>query len=282
MSIDLKDAVVLITGASRGIGVEMAVALAAEGAKLALAARSADKLDAVREQLVASGATAIAIPTDVSDDEALQRLVDQTETELGPIDVLINNAGVESVDYLEQVSADEVRKVLDINVVAVIRLTQMVLPGMKKRNRGHIVNIASFAGLVPTPFGEVYSASKHAVVGFSKSLRVAMKLDDLDIGVSMICPGYISKTGMYWDMKLKDGVSAPRSMGTTPPRVVTQAVLSCIRYNQGDVILNPGLPRTMVLLTLAFPRVATWVGLKLGMWDFQHQAARKRSHENSV
>ncbi len=272
----VKGSVIVLTGASGGLGEFMARRLASAGAKLVLAARSVAKLDALGEELRAAGGDVLTVPTDVTREEDLVRLVQRTETEMGPVDVLINNAGVHIFDYIEDIPREAVQGMMDLNVVALIRLTQLVLPGMKERLRGQIVNIGSMSGVNPAPFGEVYSASKHAVFGFSRSLRVALELDNLPIGVTCICPGYISEVGMYAQSAAESGGSAGAFLGTSTPDAVVRAVIRSIRRNPGDIHVNPGTPRLNATLGMLFPRFLVGVARRLGAFAFIHNAARKQ------
>ncbi len=160
--------VVLVTGASRGLGVDVAQAFAAEGARLALCARSEKELTEVGDRLRGAGAEAAAIPADVGDLEALRALVPEVERQVGPVDVLVNNAGIEKPWDFEALDLQDITNVVTVNLLGAMWLTRLVLPGMIERRRGHVVNMASVAGLVPVPHNTAYSATKHALVGFSR------------------------------------------------------------------------------------------------------------------
>ncbi len=197
----------IVTGASRGIGVYIARALAEEGANLSLAARSADELEQVRAEMEALGVEVIATICDVAVREDRARLIERTEAELGPIDILINNAGIERVRRFETAPDSDFTDTLAINLEAPILLTRAVVPGMLARKRGHVVNIASGAGKVGVAYGTSYCASKHGLVGFTHALRA--EYEKSPVGFSVVCPGFVTDAGMYdrWEQR---GVHAPQ------------------------------------------------------------------------
>lgn len=223
----LTDRVVLITGASRGLGVDMAHEFARRGSRLALAARSEDELEKVRLDVEAAGAEAVAVPTDVSDAASLENLVARVEDSLGPIDVLVNNAGIERVCDFEEMPLADIERLIGVNVVGLALLTRLVVPSMIRRGEGHIVNIASMAGLMPVPHNAVYSCSKHAVVGLSRSLR--LELAEHGIGVSVVCPGFV-EGGMF----LEWGRKPPSAAGWVTPKQVAQATVRAVLDNRAE------------------------------------------------
>jgi short-subunit dehydrogenase len=258
---DLRGTTAIVTGASRGIGVHIARALAAQGANLSLAARSEAELEAVRTEIIALGVDAIATRCDVSNDADRARLLDHTRTELGPIDILVNNAGVETVAHFETADENDLVHTLDVNLVAAMLLTRAVLPEMLERKRGHIVNVASGAGKSGVPFGVAYSVSKHGMVGLTHSLRCEFHRGP--VGFSVVCPGFVSDTGMYerWE---QNGVKAPRIAGRSSPEKVAAVVISCIHKNRAEVLVNrPPLRPLVVLSNIApslTPSVMKWFG----------------------
>src|SRR5687768_13948800 len=167
---ELRNSVGILTGASRGIGAELADGLARKGVNLALAARSKDDLEEVAERIRRYGVEVITVPTDISSRSEREALVTRTRDELGPIDLLVNNAGLEIAGYSHQLDPDDIDKVVEVNLTSLIQLSRMVLPEMMANKHGHICNIASVAGKVARPYAVVYAATKHGVVGFSWSL----------------------------------------------------------------------------------------------------------------
>jgi short-subunit dehydrogenase len=246
----------IVTGASRGIGVYIARALAEEGANLSLGARSAVELEQVRAEMEALGVTAIATVCDVADREDRARLIERTEAELGPIDILVNNAGIERVRRFETATDSDFTDTLAINLEAPILLTRAVVPGMLARERGHVVNIASGAGKVGVAYGTSYCASKHGLVGFTHALRA--EYERSPVGFSVVCPGFVTDTGMYdrWERR---GVHAPRIAGSSKPEKVASVTIDCIRKNRSEVIVNTPPVRPLVVLANMFPAITPFL-----------------------
>ncbi len=246
----MRGTTAVLTGASRGIGVHIARALTEQGVNLSLAARSQAELEAVRDEMSALGVKAIATTCDVTNAADRAALLARTETELGPIDILINNAGIETASHFETADEAEIVRTIDVNLIAAMLLTRSVLPGMLERGRGHIVNIASGAGKVGVPYAVAYATSKHGLVGFTNSLRSEYYKGS--VGFSVVCPGFVSDTGMYasWEGK---GVKAPKIVGRSSPAKVAAVVVSCIRKNRCEVIVNTPPVRPIVVLANIAP-----------------------------
>jgi short-subunit dehydrogenase len=187
----LKGKNIIITGASGGIGAEMARLCARRGANLVLLARSADKLEALKAELEDGyRVRVIAKSLDVSDTEAVQRVFPEVLAEIGHCDILVNNAGFGVFRHAHEANFEEIKSMFDVNVVGLMACTSMVLPGMREKRSGHIINIASQAGKIATPKSSVYSATKHAVLGYTNSLR--MEVSDFGIFVTSVNPGPIA------------------------------------------------------------------------------------------
>lgn len=172
---NIKGKVAIVTGASSGLGESTARHLAARGARVVLAARRTDRLEKVVAEIREAGGEAIAVATDVARRADLDKLAAATVEAFGRIDVLVNNAGVMPLSPMEKLKVDEWDRTIDVNIKGVLYGIAAVLPRMQAQGSGHIVNIASIAGLkVFTPIGTVYSATKHAVRAISEGLRVEM------------------------------------------------------------------------------------------------------------
>ena len=226
----------LVTGASSGIGEATATLLAAKGFTVYAAARRIDRM----RHLEQSGV--IPISLDVTDDESTQRAVETIIDAKGSIDVLVNNAGYGSYGAIEDVSMDEARRQFDVNMFGLARITQLVLPVMRARGTGRIINISSMGGKVYTPFGGWYHATKHALEGWSDCLR--LEVEPLGIAVSIVEPGGIktewgsiaadnleltSATGSYANAALETAESMRnlyRGKRLSSPDVVAKAVLA--------------------------------------------------------
>lgn len=185
----MKGRRIILTGASEGIGRALALALAARGAKLALAARDRDRLESLAQECRALGAEARALPTDVTNVPDCEWLVDETVKAFGGIDVLVHNAGItmwSRFDELRDLSIFE--RLLEVNYLAPVRLTALALPHLKT-SRGLLVAVASLAGLTGVPERSGYAASKHAMIGFFDSLRIELAGSGVDVGV--IAPDFV-------------------------------------------------------------------------------------------
>ena len=214
------DDVVVVTGASRGIGAEVVRRFAAQGAKVGMIARDADALAAVRQTLAGSSH---AVSADVGDADALAAALDEIEQSLGPVTVLVNNAGHGAWDAVIETDADVFRKTIDVNYLGAVRATQLVLPGMLRRGRGHIINISSIAGRIGAPFEAAYSASKFAMVGFTEAL--AAEVANTGVDVSMIHPGPVA-TEFAARRRRSPPRGAPRPV---PAAKVADAVMATVR-----------------------------------------------------
>jgi short-subunit dehydrogenase len=185
----MNDKVVIITGASSGIGAATAVRLARENMRLTLAARRLERLEQVAAQVRALGAQALVVQADVCQTQDQEQIVQTTLERWGRIDVLLNNAGVGNEPPFCEAAMGDARQRIHTNLVAVIELAQAVLPVMLRQKSGHIINVASIAGLIATPGNAVYCAGKFGVVGFSDALR--RDLLGTGVNVSAFCPGFI-------------------------------------------------------------------------------------------
>jgi NAD(P)-dependent dehydrogenase (short-subunit alcohol dehydrogenase family) len=186
----LAGRVALVTGASRGIGRAIAVALAAAGAAVACAARSRDQVDAAAAEITAAGGRARAIRLDVTRSEQIAAGVEEIERALGPVDVLVNNAGITMDKKTTEVTDEEWDAVLATNLTAMFRCARAVAPGMMRLGRGKIINIGSMYGIIGVPRYAAYCASKAAVDGLTRSL--AAEWARHGIQVNCLAPGYMN------------------------------------------------------------------------------------------
>lgn len=261
---DLAGSTAIVTGASRGIGVAIARALADRGVTVVLAARSEEALEKLSHEIAESGGRAIAVPGDITDPSAQEQLVARTLRELGHIDLLINNAGVVIPSAYEQLALEEIERVIALNLGAPMTLTRRVLPGMLARARGHIVNVASLGGLLGVGWGETYGATKHALVGFTRSLRISLAERGAKVGVSVICPGFVEEVGMYADEVVSRGNRAPWALGTSSVHSVAAAVLRAIEHDLSEVVVSPRPIRLLLALAALWPRLGEWMIRRVG------------------
>jgi len=192
--------VVVITGASSGLGEATARRLSAEGASVVLGARRIDRLTSLAGELTGRGGKALALATDVTDRDQVKRLVDAAVETYGRVDVMINNAGLMPQSLLERLKIDEWDRMVDVNIKGVLYGIAAALPHMKRQKSGHFINVSSVAGHKVRPGGTVYSATKHAVRVISEGLRQEVK--PYNIRTTIISPGAV-------DTELPDTITDP-------------------------------------------------------------------------
>lgn len=269
---ELRNRVGILTGASRGIGLHLADALARKGVHLALAARSEDELADTVAKVQALGVRAIGVPTDVTKRDDLERLLRRTHDELGPPDLLVNNAGVQKVARFTELDPNDIAWIFETNVVALETLTRLILPGMIKRGRGHICNIASLSGKTAYPYNTVYASSKHAVVGFSWSLREEMR--PLGIEVSVVCPAFVSGDGMFARRHPDDDV--PRIAKPVTPTEVATKTIEAIEKNKAEVLVANGLGNVVDVFHAISPDFTAMVQRRSGVYGYiEDEASRE-------
>lgn len=231
----LAGKVALITGASRGIGLAIAQTLARLGAALGICARDTKQLESAAGQLKATGSKVLAIPADVTRASDIAALVERTEKGLGPIEVLVNNAGIGCFGPIQQASEANWDSVLDTNLKAVFLLTKAVAPGMIERRSGHVINIASLAGKNAFAGGAVYCASKWGLLGLTYS--AAEDLRAYGIRVAAICPGTVHTEFGAHEGKNPEKMLQPGDVAHAVEMLVTQDPQSFI----SEVLLRPTL-----------------------------------------
>jgi NADP-dependent 3-hydroxy acid dehydrogenase YdfG len=190
MTSNIQGKVVVITGASSGLGEATARRLAGEGASVVLGARRADRLKTLVDELAGKGGRAAALATDVSKLQEVQRLVDHAVAAFGRVDVMLNNAGLMPLSPLERLKVDEWDRMIDVNIKGVLYGIAAALPQMKTQNSGHFINVSSVAGHLVRPGMTVYSATKYAVRVISEGLRQEVK--PYNIRTTVISPGAVA------------------------------------------------------------------------------------------
>jgi short-subunit dehydrogenase len=190
---ELRGRTALVTGASRGIGVHIARLLARQGVQLALVARSEDMLRALAAELSRAGGKAVAIPADLSDLNGLDSVLDRAEAQLGPLDLLVNNAGIEGVRSFLGESDTDSETMLRLNLLSPMALTRRALSRMVPRRTGHVVNIASLAGKSSTPYCVSYATAKGGLITFTHCIRAELR--GSGVSASVISPGFVSEEG---------------------------------------------------------------------------------------
>ena len=190
MNNNIQGKVVVITGASSGLGEATARELSAQGATVVLGARRVDRIKSLADELTRRGGKALAVPTDVIHSEQVKKLVDGAVQAYGRIDVMINNAGLMPQSPLERLRIDEWDRMIDVNIKGVLYGIAAALPYMKQQKSGHIINVSSVAGHKVRAGGAVYAATKHAVLALSEGLRQEVK--PCNIRTTVISPGAVA------------------------------------------------------------------------------------------
>ncbi len=227
----LKGAVVVVTGASSGIGAASAIAFARAGARLELGARRLDRLGAVAERCRAAGSPAVNVRLlDVGERASARTFIAAAKRDHERLDILVNNAGVGWRGALHEMPEEKVDELIATNLKGVINTTQSVLPWMLERRRGVIINVASVVGFRPAPYSAVYSATKHAIVGLSHALRG--ELSGTGVKVCVVYPGVTAGTEFFKVPDRPVGFQYPASW-------VANLIVRTARYPRRDAMVFP-------------------------------------------
>jgi short-subunit dehydrogenase len=264
---------VLITGAARGIGLEMAIKFAESGSEIVLTDLREEALPEAREIVEVLGVPVHTFALDVSDNAAIATFKSRLDAEIGPIDLLVNNAGVVFGGPFADVPLEKHVLTYNVNVLGVVAMTHAFLPDLISRPEAHLVNIASASGFIGLPYGSTYASSKWAVIGFSESIRAELDLVGHDhVNVTTVCPSYIG-TGMF------EGVKPPTSTRMLAPEEIAVRIVEAVQSDQAYV-LEPWLvkvtpPLKAFLPTRLFDMVASMLGANTGMsgWTGHGDAA---------
>jgi len=242
--VELGGSVVVVTGASSGFGELAALRFGRAGARVVLAARRLERLEALAERIGSEGGSALAVRCDVTELEELTALRDRVAATFDRCDVLVNNAGIRGGGPFETTDIQYLDRVIDVNLRGVVLGTKVFLPMMVERGRGHIVNVASLAGRFATPGGAIYGATKHAVVAFSESLNIT--LSQQGVLVTAVNPG-LSKT---------EGFEArgPRPLVVSPERVA-DVIVKVVRLGIAPEYYVPEWARWPEIFRIVTPRL---------------------------
>jgi short-subunit dehydrogenase len=249
--------IALITGGSSGIGASLAVALAAYGAKIAIAARRRDRLEEVAQQIREAGGTPLVIVADFSQKADAERAVRTTIETFGGIDILVNNAGRGNVASIEDTTQEQLESLFSLNVYSLWYTTAIALPVMKQQKRGHIINISSMAGKSAFPCASVYIATKHACVGFTAALR--SELVNTGVEATVICPVNVktewastTEGGSIEDLFAKAMESIANAEEHSPPPPGVAPSLSAA-VQQIGALLSPEEVAATIIATIQNP-----------------------------
>jgi all-trans-retinol dehydrogenase (NAD+) len=263
----------LVTGAASGIGRAIAERFAAAGAELVLVDVNADALRATADALAAGGARVRAYPLDVTDASRITSLRDEVHRDGGPIDVLVNNAGVVFGGGFLEVPLERHLTTYRVNTLGLVAMTHAFLPDLLARPDAHVVNVASASGYIGLPFGATYASSKWAVLGFSESLALELELTGQGhVHVTTVCPSYVA-TGLF------DGVTAPRATRLLTPERIADLTLRAVLANRA-VVRTPWLVRVTpflrgVLPLRVFQKVAALLGVSTSMVEWRGREPRR-------
>ena len=266
---ELKGKNVLLTGGSYGIGPIIAEALVNRGANVALTARSNSALQEVASRIKKPGLSVLVVPVDLRDSSQREKLVTDVLKEFGAIDVLINNAGVETEGAYAELPWSAIQDNIEVNLVAPLALTRLILPTMLTRKSGHIINISSIAAKSGGPYAAVYSGTKAGLTEWTRALR--LELADTGVHFSTIFPGYVREVGMF----ARFGMKPPWIIGSCSPNQVAKAVVNAIENEKLEVIVNSRPLRYIYMLSALFPRFGDWLMHASGVVDFQRRKVGK-------
>lgn len=236
----IRDKVVLVTGASSGIGAATATLLAARGAKVVLGARRAGRLDALVEAIVASGGTAVARALDVTSRAQVQAFADHAGERFGRVDVIVNNAGVMPLSPMAALKVDEWDRMIDVNIRGVLHGIAAVLPAMRAQGGGHVVNVSSIGGLYVMPTAAVYCATKYAVRAVSDGLRQ----ENDRIRVTCVYPGVVESelADTITDVDTAAAIGEFRKVALKPEAIagaIAHAIAQPDDVDTTDIVVRP-------------------------------------------
>lgn len=262
-----RERVAIVTGASSGLGFALATALGAAGARVALAARGREALDAAAAQLTSQGHQVLAVPTDVTVQADVERLIETVVGHWGQLDLLVNNAGRSARRAVLDTSPDDFRELLDVNLLSVVRLTRAAAPHLIAR-QGHMVSISSLAGKAPARFMGAYGPSKAALTSYTEQLRLELAATGLH--VLLVCPGPIARaTPRQRDpagvanlpaSALQPGAGVKTS-AIAPERLACLVLAACER-RQPELVL-PAKARWLFAIRQLFPRFGDYLLTRL-------------------
>lgn len=265
----LNGRAVLLTGGSRGIGPVVAEALARRGADIAIAARSKSGLDNVATRLNGLGIKTLAVPVDLREASQREALVAAVLKRFGKIDIMVNNAGLETEGAYTELQWPSIQETIEVNLIAPMALTRLVLPGMLERKAGHIVNVASIAAKSGAPYGATYSGTKAGLAEWTRALR--LELAGTGVRLSTIFPGYVREVGMFAKFRMRP----PWLVGSCAPIQVAQAVVAALEKGKAEAIINSRPLRYSFMINELSPSMGDWLMRVSGVAAFQRRKVGK-------
>ena len=264
----LRDRTAIVTGASTGIGRETARLFARAGANVVLASRNAEALARVADELRPYRGRSLAVPTDVTDGQAVEAMVSRAADEFGSVDILVNNAGLSLYAYLAEGSMENVRRLFEVNVFGALNCIRAVAPYMKRQRRGQIINVSSVAGKIAAPYEGAYAATKFALTAISDAVR--LELFEYGIRVITVYPGPVDTSLRESAIKEIELPAAPPAVRRIPPVRVAEAIVKAARKERPEVYVT-WFDRVAITLKGISPRFIDW-----GMRRFY---LRRRGHQ---
>lgn len=248
---DIKGTTALVTGAAGGLGTAISRRLAAEGARVVLSGRDEAALGELLAQLPGDGHAVVT--ADLAQPGEAVALLERVVAAVGPVDLVVNNAGIELSAVYHHLEAAQVELMIALNLTAPMLLTHAVIPGMLERGRGHVVQISSIGGVVSTACCEPYAATKGGLLRFNDSLRATYA--DAPIGFSAVCPGFTTGGGMYSRME-SEGVKSNTVLGTTTVEKVAEAVVDAVLHDRPRLLVNSRPLAPVAAVAVLAPRLA--------------------------
>ncbi len=265
--LSLDNKTVLVTGSAQGIGYTMARAFAARGARLILSDLNPQSLAEAVKKLESEGHTVQGVVMDVTNQDQIDKARKEVNDGLGPVDVLVNNAGVVFGGTFLETELEQHELTYNVNTMGVVNVTHKFLPDMINRPDAHLVNIASASGMIGLPYGATYASSKWSVIGFSESIRLELRqLGHTHVNVTTVNPGYVD-TGMF------NGIREPWGLPLLDPEDLADKVVAAVEANE-TWLSEPAFVKWVPLLKGIFPqRIQDWF-----MWQIGVSSSMKKWH----
>lgn len=269
----LRGRIALVTGASRGIGPHIAAALAVEGMHVALTARSERGLSETAEYIRKNGGTAEIFPADLTRLQELRGLLERIRDVFGYIEILVNNAGLESEGAFQDLSQENIESTIALNFAAPVELTRLVLPDMVSRGGGHIVHISSIGARAPSAYDALYCGTKAGLSEWNRAVQ--QELFGSGIGFSVLYPGYVRDTGMFERYHLKP----PAITGSCSAERVAAEVIRAIRKNRREIVINSHPLKPFFMLRILCPALYDFLTRVSGVTAFQKRKVEVLSED---